>query len=1039
MAEPKEKREVEIIINGQKANASLKEMDAAVALMYNQLRKMASDDPNREKLKQDFLELKDKVNDVRTELKGAAESSSFLSKAMQFAGIEVGVEAAVDGVKELVSTVIETTKEVGNLRSNINGLTGATGADLDQLTTSVMAVSRTFGKEFNEVLQAANTLSKQMGISQQDAMKLIEQGFEAGADASGEFLDQVKEYAPQFKNAGYSANEFIGHISQSVTTGVFSDKGADVVKEFGLRIREQTKATGDAMQAAFGSEFTKKIFDGINAGSISSAQALQMVAQEMNDTKVPASQLQTVIADVFGGPGEDAGIEYLKSLKNAGKGIDELVDKTNVYTARQIAQLESEKELAAAQNELAKSFEGGSQAMTTLTNEAMTVLYTLLVSLGATFSELMQPVKEVWGAFIDLGRELGIFSEKGLTAKDVGQAIGDVIRFIFAPTKLLWGAIADVVKATVEWAKQSDSAKGYLKLLISPVQAFFDLLKNGPAYFAGFTASADSSFSVVSRAIKKALTGDFSGAKAEFGSFGKNAADEFNKAFAAAAAKKTVVEMSANVKSGGAAPTPELRAAGGDGVTDADRAKAEQKTVKDAVSAAKKLQDLQNKADQARLDSIKAQVKHEEDVEDLRIAAISDKRQREIARINEDARRKAALVTGSEQEIAAQQLAINEERERKLQELADKYIKEGEAKNKARMDTRLAEEDAAEQGREAEIQTRFEAALISEGTRDQLLYEAKHASLEAKLQLEEMYAGKTSTAYLRTNKELEKLDKDHNKQLEENTKKREEAKAQFTKLGLQSASSALQVTIDILGRDENARKKNASLIKAFTASKILIDGVEEVAAIWKNSNSNPLNILIPGAGTALAIAQTALAAVRTGFALSQVKSQQFAKGGATGSGMPMPSGGIGSMAIGPLGNLMELSGMSVGANGKVVDDTGFAVAGVVHEDEYVIPKWMRADPKVMQVENWLEARRLRGYAEGGATSDGDRQATAGDALPGTTDAVVQERMLSVLDRLDSRLASVEDWQRNLKVHLNTRELDETQSLQKQVEFDNAIR
>jgi hypothetical protein len=43
------------------------------------------------------------------------------------------------------------------------------------------------------------------------------------------------------------------------------------------------------------------------------------------------------------------------------------------------------------------------------------------------------------------------------------------------------------------------------------------------------------------------------------------------------------------------------------------------------------------------------------------------------------------------------------------------------------------------------------------------------------------------------------------------------------------------------------------------------------------------------------------------------------------------------------------------------------MAGIVHEDEYVVPKWMRADPQVAAVEQWLEAQSQRGYFEGGAT------------------------------------------------------------------------
>jgi hypothetical protein len=118
------------------------------------------------------------------------------------------------------------------------------------------------------------------------------------------------------------------------------------------------------------------------------------------------------------------------------------------------------------------------------------------------------------------------------------------------------------------------------------------------------------------------------------------------------------------------------------------------------------------------------------------------------------------------------------------------------------------------------------------------------------------------------------------------------------------------------------------------------------------------------AGIAMGVIQTAIAIGRTAVALGQLKEGvgddsggSYAKGGATGTGA--------GPAVSPMGQLMQLSGMSVDTSGKLLDGSGFAVAGVVHEDEYVIPKWQLQDPKVAAVAQWLEARRLRGLADGG--------------------------------------------------------------------------
>jgi hypothetical protein len=145
-----------------------------------------------------------------------------------------------------------------------------------------------------------------------------------------------------------------------------------------------------------------------------------------------------------------------------------------------------------------------------------------------------------------------------------------------------------------------------------------------------------------------------------------------------------------------------------------------------------------------------------------------------------------------------------------------------------------------------------------------------------------------------------------------------------------------------------------------------------------------------------------------------------------------------------MGQLMAMTGMSIGANGKLNDGSGFAVAGIVHEDEYVVPKWMRADPQVAAVEQWLEVRRLRGFANGGATTSG----SSGAALPvaaaspstdGEKTYAVQTQMLAALLTMQEQLADVKTWQRNLQVNLDLRGAQAATDEVKRVEYNSAIR
>ena len=1027
---------LQVVLNGQKVNASFKDMNASAAQLEKQLEEMNGDDPGRKKMLADYHALQDRIEGVKKEMGQAKEGASTLAQAFAFAGVTVGAEAVLDTVKELGAEVISTTKEVAELRSTINTMTGATGAELDSLTTSVLAVSRTFDKDFNEVLAASNTLSKQMGVSQQEALRLIQQGFLAGADAGGDFLDQVKEYAPQFKNAGFAANEFIGHISQASLQGIFSDKGADVVKEFGLRIREQTKATSEAMQAAFGSDFTKEIFDGINKGTLTVEQALQRVGKEMDETQIPANQLQTVIADVFGGPGEDAGIDYLKSLKNVGKGIDELVDKTNAYTRRQQALLASQTELAEAQNALTKEFEGGGTILDTLTNKSMTVLYTLLASLGTTFKELFQPVQEIWKSLTDLAQAMGWVSTGTLSAKSAGELLGSTVRLMLTNTRILFGVLSEVIKATVDWAKSSESAREVLGLVALPVKVLYDLLSNGPAYFEGFSAAAEASFGALGRAWKKVKEGDFSGAKQEFTNLGQTAGDAYRLAFAAASMKKA--ESTATTAEAG--DDQPKRAQGGDGQTDVARQKAAQDAQKAREKARKEAKAARDKADQERLADLRAWVKQEGDLLDGRNALAlqreqvaltlqGKKRQEQEDAVLEATKKQLDKLTGMESDYTQRVLAITTERDEQLRTLQEQFAAQDEQQRQARLEQKIKDNEADLQVELASMQLQYVDKLMTKEAYEEFMFQAKQASMDRELALIKQKNGEESAEY-------KKLLATKLKDQAAHAAKAKDADDDMSKFkkGLGKVEKVLND--DNVKWLEESLGKQTILYKAFkmvrqadALTNIGIALYDEIQEYWKTAAG-----MGPVAGPIYGVAMSGLAVARHGSAAAKIVG--FEKGGPTGEGMMRPGGGAGLLNV-----MGQATGLRIGSNGKLVDEQNLEVAGIVHKNEYVIPEWMRQDPQVLQVESWLEARRQRGsFAEGGPTTASDRRAPAAGAVDVEQEPEATHRQLvQVLASLDQRLQKVEDWPTQLEVVLDLLGLDRAQDKIKKVQAKQAIR
>lgn len=317
---------------------------------------------------------------------GGGITASLGSIAGAINPITAGIGLAVAGVVAFGNHVAELEKKFTKLRGEIQKTTGATGVELDKLTENTVALTNVFGDDENAVIRSQNVIMKEFGLSADQAFKIIESGYLSGANAQGDLLDSITEYSTQIKQAGGDATDLIKILDKSGKQGIFSDKGVDAVKEFNLRIKEQTKATREALENAFGKEFSKKILGGISDGSITSLQALEQISQKMNDTTIPAEKLQTVIADVFGGAGEDAGLSFLQSLTDITDQTGLLVDATNPLVKQQKEQLRLEKELASSQQELAKEFTGVNSAVSNLGTQISTFVNKTLAE-GTRFAK----------------------------------------------------------------------------------------------------------------------------------------------------------------------------------------------------------------------------------------------------------------------------------------------------------------------------------------------------------------------------------------------------------------------------------------------------------------------------------------------------------------------------------------------------------------------------------------------------------------------------------------------------------------------------
>ena len=248
---------------------------------------------------------------------------------------------AFSGISAIIDDISQSARAIFDLKLQLENF-GVASDNLDQVAVRAQTIGEIFKVSSDEVAVAANTLVKEFGVPFEKAFDTIQIGFLKGANAQGEFLQELKEYPAQFKLAKIGIEEFLAVSIDSANKGVYSDKALDAVKEFGNQVRDQAKSAKDALNAAFGEEFTTNLFANVKNGSITSGEALQIVTKEIDNVGINSVDLQRLISTLFRSAGEDAG-EYVLSLG------DVLNNTDNLYVAETDLQKQLERNIKVTQ------------------------------------------------------------------------------------------------------------------------------------------------------------------------------------------------------------------------------------------------------------------------------------------------------------------------------------------------------------------------------------------------------------------------------------------------------------------------------------------------------------------------------------------------------------------------------------------------------------------------------------------------------------------------------------------------------------------
>lgn len=737
--------------------------------------------------------------------------------------------------------------------------TGQTGEQMRATRSDVQGVADMFGKDFKEVLEATNSMSKQFGIDFNVALKYVEEGFLRGGDASGEMLENIREYSTHFKEAGLSAEDMLQISINATKQGVFSDKGLDAIKEANLRLREMPQATQDAL-AGLGLD-VQEIMKGLREGSLSTFEVMQMVASELDKVGEDAPETGAAIADIFGGAGEDAGLQYLKTLDDIETNLDITEEKSDEVTEARRRQLDAEQELDRAVAALFDRTGGGFESMKsnikTVTNKFLT--------------GLVKGVINVVNYFIDLYNNV-IFVRAAIAS------ISSAFKFAGSAAVLLFNLLKTAIGAV------AGQFKGLAKIVSGVFTGDLATIKQG---WSEFTGSISNQFEQYGNQLKKFVV-SYRDIANEAANTVKNSKLDKIKV-----TSEVVINESTSTTKGGGGTGKGKGKGGGGGATKGggsnrsssrkvndDRQKKLEDAKKAAEKAAKEVATAQEEEYKAKMDALREQV----ELYELTLAnqEIYDQKSLDMTKAKYEVQRMMELAEAERsiqnEDIKAQTLLqINKKYDSAiLEEETNFYAAEFKKRSDAAQDTLASEIEALEEELEATRMSKDKKLATLEELRNREL-ELNELKKEERLrEIEDMVATEEEKNKLMLQAEKDYIDnaKEIDKEYYDSVKQTAENAFNEKISYATAASSILNGLTQLTEAFGEENKKAAKAAKAIAMGEIAVNTGVAIAKGVKEAQSVPFPANIAAIATTIT---TILANMAS--AISTVKSAKFAHGG----------------------------------------------------------------------------------------------------------------------------------------------------------------
>ena len=335
------------------ASGSVRELESTfkeLTVVYNHLNDVEKQDEGGKALRASLDQIKQRAQEARAELDNASKSLGNagignFGNIIDGIGHKMGITANLTelvtsrtalmtaGMGASVAAVTKATEAWASYNAELakqdqitTVTTGLKGDDANRMTDQARALTDTYGVDFREAINAANTLMTQFGQTGEQAMSLIRDGMQGMIQGDGpKLLSMIQQYAPAFRDAGVSASQLVAVIQNS-EGGIFTDQNMNAIVMGIKNIRLMTSATSEALGklGIDGQQMSQQLRD----GSLTIFDALKQVATQIQGVNSNSQAAGEVMQQVFGRQGAMAGTKLGEAIATLNTNLEETKRQT---------------------------------------------------------------------------------------------------------------------------------------------------------------------------------------------------------------------------------------------------------------------------------------------------------------------------------------------------------------------------------------------------------------------------------------------------------------------------------------------------------------------------------------------------------------------------------------------------------------------------------------------------------------------------------------------------------------------------------------